>query len=114
MAGKPAKINLLLAGTYEAIGLDLQGANVEQAARLKQRLEETKSKLEGAQATQLATLTKHDLVGDLLYGTVFNYFALNDLQDQIAAKSANMLSYRLPSYGTFSSSLTTQYCKPHP
>jgi hypothetical protein len=40
---------------------------------------------------------------------VFNYFAMNDLQDDIAAKSSGVLSYRLPSYGTFSSGLTTQY-----
>src|SRR5690606_33203244 len=55
------------------------------------------------------TLTKHNLLGDLLYGTVFNYFALNDLQDQIAAQSSGIISYRLPSYGTFSTNLQTQY-----
>ena len=83
--------------------------NVQQAARLKQNLEQTKNKLESANAVQLATLTKHNVVGDMLYGTVFNYFALNDLQDNISATSANILSYRLPSYGIFSSRLTTQY-----
>lgn len=49
------------------------------------------------------------MVGDLLYGTVFNYFALNDLQDQITAKSTKLLSYRLPSYGIFSNILSPQY-----
>ena len=97
------------AGEYRAIGLDLQGASPEQAARLKQQLEQTKAKLESNDDIQLATLSKHELVGDLLYGTVFNYFALNDLQDRIAAQSANIISYRLPSYGTFSTNLTTQY-----
>lgn len=107
--GWETSINHPIAGSYRAIGLDLQGASPEQAARLKQQIETTKAKLESADEVQLATLTKHNLVGDLLYGTVFNYFALNDLQDQMAAQSSNMLSYRLPSYGTFSTSLQTQY-----
>jgi hypothetical protein len=102
-------INHPTAGSYRAIGLNLQGINPEQAARLKQQLEHTKATLENADELELATLTKHDLVGDLLYGTVFSYFALNDLQDRIAAQSANVLSYRLPSYGTFSTNLQTQY-----
>ncbi len=107
--GWETSVNHPTAGSYRAIGLDLQGASPEQVARLKQQLEATKAKLESNDDIQLATLTKHNLVGDLLYGTVFNYFALNDLQDQIAAKSANVLSYRLPSYGTFSTNLQTQY-----
>ena len=107
--GWETSINHPVAGEYRAIGLDLQGANIEQAARLKQRLEHTKTQLESAETTQLSALTKHDLVGDLLYGTVFNYFALNDVQDQIAAQSSNVISYRLPSYGTFSTTLNPQY-----
>lgn len=102
-------INHPVAGTYRAIGLNLQGANPEQAARLKQQLDQTKTKLESADEVQLATLTKHQLMGDLLYDTVFNYFAMNDLQDQMAAQSAGILNYRLPSYGTFSTNLKVQY-----
>lgn len=49
------------------------------------------------------------MVGDLLYGTVFNYFALNDLQDKIAAQTSGIVTYRLPSYGIFTTSLKTQY-----
>ncbi|QEY16817.1 sugar-binding protein [Cellvibrio sp. KY-GH-1] len=107
--GWETSVNHPAAGSYRAIGLDLQGASPEQAARLKQQLEATKAKLESNSEVQLATLTKHNLVGDLLYGTVFNYFALNDLQDQIAAQSSAIINYRLPSYGTFSTNLETQY-----
>ena len=103
--GWETSINHPTAGSYRAIELDLQGASPEQAARLKQQLEATKAKLESNDDIQLATLTKHNLVGDLLYGTVFKYFALNDLQDQIAAQSSDIISYRLPSYGTFSTNL---------
>lgn len=103
------QLNHPTAGSYRASRIDLQGASPEQAARLKQQLEATKAKLESNDDIQLATLTKHNLVGDLLYGTAFNYFALNDLQDRIAAQSSDILSYRLPSYGTFSTNLQTQY-----
>lgn len=107
--GWETSINKPTAGEYRAIGLDLQGANPEQAARLKASLENTKTKLQSQNQAQLATLTKHDLLGDLLYGTVFNYFAINDLQDKIAAQSTGIITYRLPSYGIFTTNLTTQY-----
>lgn len=107
--GWETSINHPTAGSYRAIGLNLQGINAAQAARLKQQLDQTKAKLESADEMQLAAITRHHIVGDLLYGTVFNYFALNDLQDQIAAEGANTLNYRLPSYGTFSTNLQTQY-----
>ncbi len=76
---------------------------------MQQRLEATNAALESDDEAQLAGLTKHDLVGDLLYGTIFSYFALNNFQDEIAARSANVVTYRLPSYGTFSTSLQTRY-----
>jgi hypothetical protein len=57
----------------------------------------------------LQTLTKHDVVGDLIYGTAFSYFALNNVQDEIAQQSADIVSYRAPSYGLFTTSLDTQY-----
>ncbi|MFL0798419.1 MAG: hypothetical protein K6L73_13130 [Cellvibrionaceae bacterium] len=38
-----------------------------------------------------------------------SYFALNGIQDEIQAQSANMVNYRLPSYGIFSTSLAPDY-----
>jgi len=38
-----------------------------------------------------------------------SYFALNDVQEEIQAQSADMVTYRLPSYGIFSTSLQPQY-----
>lgn len=98
-----------IAGEYRAIGLDLQGISPRQAEDLKASLEATKAKLESEDQTQLATLTKHEVMGNLIYGTIMSYFALNDVQDKIQAQSANMVTYRLPSYGIFSTSLQSQY-----
>lgn len=98
-----------IAGEYRAIGLDLQGISPTQAAKLKTNLETTKQKLESGDDNQLLTLTKHDVIGDLIYGTIMSYFALNDVQEEIQAQSADMVTYRLPSYGIFSTSLQPQY-----
>lgn len=107
--GWESSTNHPVAGGYRAIGLDLQGINPQQSLRLKQQLESTFARLDSSDANVRSSITKHDVVGDLLYATIFNYFALNDLQEQIASKTANMLSYRLPSYGTFSTNVQTQY-----
>ncbi len=107
--GWNTSVNFPTAGSYRSIGLDLQGANPEQAIRIQKELEVTKGKMQSADEVQLATLTKHQLVGDLLHATLFSYFALNDVQDQIAGQASSVLSYRLPSYGTFSTTLQTQY-----
>ena len=45
----------------------------------------------------------------LLGGTIFSYFALNNVQDEIAAQSADIVTYRAPSYGLFRTDLTTSY-----
>lgn len=97
------------AGEYQAIGLDLQGSSPEYAAKLQAELEATKAKLESGDETQLADLTKQQLVGDMLESTIFSYFTMNNLQDDIAAQQAGIVNYRLPSYGKFSTSLTTSY-----
>jgi hypothetical protein len=97
------------AGEYQAIGLDLQGSSPEYAAKLQADLEATKAKLESADEAQLADLTKQDLVGNMLEATIFSYFAMNNLQDDIAAQQANIVNYRQPSYGKFSTSLSTSY-----
>ncbi len=97
------------AGEYKAIVLDLQGGSADQAARVKSRLDATKAKLDGAQPSEIATLTKHDLIGDLLYSTALNYFLLNDIQDKVTALSSDIVTYRLPSFGSFGLTLKTQY-----
>ena len=95
-----------IAGEYRAIALDLQGISQQQAQALQNDLENTKAKIE---AEDFDNLTKQDLVGDLLYSTIFSYFALNNVQDDIAAKQANIINYRAPSYGIFKTNLQPSY-----
>ncbi|MCF6258154.1 MAG: transglutaminase-like domain-containing protein [Gammaproteobacteria bacterium] len=108
-SGWDQAVNNPTAGEYRAIGLDLQGVSPEQAAQLQTQAEATKAILESGDEVQFATLTKHEVVGDLLYGTIFSYLALNDVQDKLAALSSGIVQYRLPSFGIFSTRLSTQY-----
>ena len=102
-------VNHPMAGGYRAIGLDLQGASPEEAQRLQSQVENTKAILESGDEGQLATLTKNELVGDLFYATIYSYLALNDVQDQIQAKAAGVVNYRLPSFGLFGSVVVPSY-----
>lgn len=96
-------------GEYRAIGLDLQGMGLYQAEKLKAKLESTKAKLVSGDKSQLTNLTRHEMTGDLLFGTIFNYFAMNDVQDRVTAQSTNIINYRLPSYGVFNTKLTPHF-----
>ncbi|EDX89157.1 transglutaminase family protein [Alcanivorax sp. DG881] len=98
--------NQPVAGEYRALALNLQGISQQQAQALQTDLESTQQKLE---SEDFAGLTKQQVVGDLLYSTILSYFALNDVQDQIAQKQANSIGYRAPSYGLFKTSMTPQY-----
>src|SRR5690606_24054572 len=103
--GWETSVNHPTAGSYRAIGLDLQGVNPEQAARLKEEIEHTTATLSGADSIQLAALTKHETSGSLMQATVLTYFALNDMLYSIHGDSSIMLLYRLPSYVTFGTAI---------
>ena len=107
--GWETSVNHPTAGIYRAIGLDLQGYNPVQAVRLKDQLSNIKTIFDSGNASQANDIKKHDLVGGLLNATLHMYFATNDLQDRVDARNAGIISYRLPSYGTFSTNLVTQY-----
>lgn len=96
----------IVAGEYQAVGLDLAGIAPSQLEQLKTDLGTVKAKLEN---NDPAGLTRHSLTGNLLQTGVTSYFALNDVQDQLAAQGTDVVAYRLPSFGTFSTNLKTDY-----
>ncbi len=91
----PSQVNNnVLAGEYFGIGLDSGGmASID---TLKAKLEATKAKLE---AQNLDNLTKDDIVGDLLYAAIATYFIDLDTNDEITARSKDIVRYRAPSIG---------------
>ncbi len=98
--------NRPVAGEYRAIALDLQGISPTQAEALKTDLEATQAKITAEDYTDLG---KQQLVGDLLYSTILSYFVLNNIQDDLGARAANMVSYKAPSYGLFKTNVIPQY-----
>jgi len=58
---------------------------------------------------QFDGLTKNNLIGDLLYAAALGYFVANDVNLKILNRVEPALSYRLPSFGTFSTSLDPIY-----
>lgn len=107
--GWETSVNKPSAGEYRAIGLDLQGISQDQAARLKQRLDESRNAFEEKDESRISALTKHNISGDLLNGTILEYFMVNDLADKVTAEGGNMVSFRLPSFGIFSTKVIPQY-----
>jgi hypothetical protein len=89
----------ITAGDYQAIGLDLQGITVKQVQDLQTQLEAVQSRLTD---NQFNTLTKHDVVGSILQGGMLMYFGMNDAINKIMARMNNLVHYRMPSFGTFS------------
>jgi len=102
-------VNHPTVGEYRAIGLDLQGTNAEEANRLKTSIENIKEALESGDETQLASFAPSEIVGELLFSTIYSYFAFNDAQDDIQSKSVGVVNYRMPSYGLFTTNIQTSY-----
>ncbi len=95
-----------IAGSFFAIGIDAQGISAPQLESVKKRMEIAKTKLE---AQQFDGLTKDDIIGDMLHAGVLSYFAANDMNLKMLNRGGKALSYRLPSFGTFSTALNPVY-----
>ncbi|SOB76049.1 hypothetical protein SAMN04488490_1720 [Marinobacter sp. LV10R510-11A] len=98
--------NNLVAGQYQAVGIDMQGISPTQLTSLQGQLESVKTRLE---AENFSGLTKHDLVGGILQSGIQGYLAETYAMDKIAAKASDIVYHRSPSYGTFSTQMNVSY-----
>ena len=101
-----AEDNRPIVGEYIATALSLQGHGAGEAAALAARLQSTEARLRAVLAdpsdtTTLLSIGKEDLTGDLLYGTIFAYFAAINTTAETAARLGGGISYRMPSFGNF-------------
>lgn len=87
-----------VAGEYRALAINAAGIAASQIQALYDRLAMTRRQLE---AGQLAGLTGDDITGDVLYSAVLSYFAANDAAGQLSARTAGVVEYRRPSFGSF-------------
>ncbi len=100
--GSSQVTNYIDAGVYQAIGLNLGRISAEQLTSLKAKLEATKAKL---QNNDFATMTKDDLMGDLLYTTAMFYHSGLDKMNNIIARTLNVSAITLPSETIFATKL---------
>ncbi|RMX11860.1 hypothetical protein EBQ34_09865 [Vandammella animalimorsus] len=98
----------LIAGQQTAIGLSIQGISQGQMQRLKDRMEQTKQKLEQAlalppnqRAAALQGITGEHLTGDMLTATVWGYFASLQSYGAIAGSQAQVIDLPALQYGMF-------------
>jgi hypothetical protein len=104
--GWTTSYNKPIAGEYAAIAVDLQGIASEQLDKVKTELETAQANIE---AEDYTNITKHNLTGNMLYSNVLSYFALNNVQDELSARSADVVTYRAPSLGLFRTQLDPLY-----
>ncbi|OZG74354.1 hypothetical protein BTA51_04905 [Hahella sp. CCB-MM4] len=105
-AGWKFSENSLVAGEYQAVGIDMQGMSSKQLTQIKTDLEEVEAK---ARSENYNGLTKHNLVGNILQSGIIGYMAMTYALDQLAAWESDVVSYRSPSYGTFGTNAQVTY-----
>lgn len=98
--------NTLIAGQYQAVGIDMQGISPGQLETLKSRAQAVSSRLDSEDFDDLA---KHDLVGIILQAGIQGYLAEIYAMDKVAARASDIVYYRAPSYGTFSTQMNVSY-----
>lgn len=104
--GWQLKANVLAAGEYHALGLDLQGISQTQVNALNAHISNVESVL---QSGTLDGLTGHDLAGTMLQSAVLSYFVMNDSQDILSQRAGGVVEYRMPSFGLFKSTAKVVY-----
>jgi len=107
--GSSEAVNHPVAGEFRAVGLNLQGINTEESVAVQQSIRGTLDKLEALGDNGIVNISKQELVGDLLYSVIYNYFSINDTLDHRNSSVNNVVSYRLPSFGLYGSTLQTSY-----
>ncbi len=101
-----AESNAPVAGEYRAIAINAAGIATSQVQGLAEKLNAIKAALE---AEQLSDVSKDDLLGEMLYSIVLIYFFANDLVDYFESSIAGVVTYRRPSFGSFTAMAQPQY-----
>jgi hypothetical protein len=100
------KGSVLIAGEYQAIGIDTHGISAQALAGVKTILEATKVNIE---AETFESLTSHNTTGAIMQAGIHGYLVTTKVQNDITAAAAKVVNYRQPSYGTFGTNLNVSY-----
>lgn len=98
--------NLLSAGEYHAIAVTGNGYSSAEYAKDEAKAGAARGMLE---RDMVEGLSRHDQTGLILQTVAKSYFSINDTENRSAARGAGIAFYRLPSFGTFSTTFETVY-----
>lgn len=96
----------LIAGEYQAVGVDLHGTSASDFIGLKENLEQLQNNLN---AQNLEGLNMHDVTGNITQSVLKAYFHTTDIQAALIAQVNGISYFREPSFGTFSTGLSIEY-----
>lgn len=91
----------VVAGSYLAFAGIGGSVSSQKLTELKAKLEGTKSKLESQDQTQIASLTREDLLGDMFHAGVLGYYAEYLALGHLAGLSQKNHVQLMPSAGTY-------------
>ena len=95
---RDAEDNYPIVGEYRTIAINPAGISRSQILSLANQIESTRLMFQSAIFDDM-TLSK--LIGDKLYSVILSYLAADDLMQQSSADAFQMISYRQPSFGSF-------------
>jgi hypothetical protein len=96
----------IVAGEYHAIGLDLVGTSKSGVLRYQASMEATR---DGLLAGRGDAVSSQSLVGDTLQLGLSSYFMMQRRMMEMSASSQGLVAYRLPSFGSFMTTLSPAY-----
>ncbi len=104
--GMAQATNYPVAGEFHALAINLPGGSGESLTAIQDRLTATQAKLA---AEQFETLTKSDLVGDLLTAAANGYFAAANSQLALLNRTSTGQLLAQPGFGAANTVLNPQY-----
>jgi len=91
----------VVAGSYVSIATIGGSVSVSKLNNLKQNLTNLKTVLEAQDPTQLATINRKSLLGNMFYAGTLGYFAQYTAQSQISGMQQGTYQGLMPSVGTY-------------
>jgi len=78
---------LLIAGGYYAVNTIVQSISVEKLKQLQAKIKQTQETLQNSNQTQINSLTREDIMGDMVYAASLSYYAQMIAQGKMAVRA---------------------------
>lgn len=98
--------NTIVGGEFYGIILNPAGVSPSQLAKIRDQYQVVKAKID---SNNFDGLTKDDVMGQILYGTAAIYYGYLDFYSSVVSKATGIIYNRLPSEGSFSTTLSIDY-----